>query len=389
MQGIYLDNAATSWPKPEAVAARMGEYLLRNGATINRSTYGAAYQAGLVTWTLRERLCALLHAPRPDHVVLTAGCTMALNMLLRGYLRPGDHCLVSAVEHNAVMRPLRQLEKAGVTFSCIPCDGEGFLDPAEISPLIRENTRLVLVNHASNVGGGVQDLEAIGAVCAARGIPFAADGAQTAGHWPIDFEKAQLSALAVPAHKGLLGPQGIGALLLGPGFAPGLSPLIAGGTGSASDSEEMPAYMPDRFEAGTANLPGIYGWEAAIAWIAERGVEALQEKECRLTARFLTELAELGGLRIAGPAGTERRTGVISVDFVGRDNAVCADLLETGHGILTRCGLHCAPAAHRTLGTFPGGAVRFSVGWASTEADVDAAVRAVRDVLRQVPPEKA
>lgn len=378
MEAIYLDNAATSYPKPAAVADRMSEYVRNIGASIHRGVYAPAQAAGLVTYTLRERLCRLMHFDRPDYVVLTAGNTAGLNLLLKGLLRPGDHALVSSVEHNAVLRPLAQLEEQGVTFDRIPCDREGFLDPASIPVLLRPNTRLVLVTHASNVGGGVQDINAVGAVCAERGVPFAVDGAQTAGHWPVDFAAAGLSALSLPGHKGLLGPQGIGALLLRPDLARRLTPLIVGGTGSASDSERVPDYMPDRFEGGTPNLPGIYGWEAALAYIEERGVDAFRAREEELMTRFLTGLADTPGVRLAGPRSPEHRVGVISVDFPRKDNAECAYRLETEYGILTRCGLHCAPAAHRTLGTFPRGTVRFSVGWATTAADVDAALAAIR-----------
>ena len=372
-----MDNAATSYPKPEVVAERMLQYVRHVGANINRGVYSTAQDAGLVTWTLRESLCRLLHFSHPDHVVLTAGNTMAINMLIKGLLRPGDHCLVSAVEHNAVMRPLTQLAETGVFFDRIPCDREGFLDASSIPAMIRPNTKLVLICHASNVGGGVQDIMAVGAICAERGIPLAVDAAQTAGHWPVDFETAQLSALTVPGHKGLMGPQGIGALLVRPDLAKKLTPLITGGTGSASDQETVPSYMPDRFEAGTANLPGIYGWEAALAFVEEIGIERIREHERTLTKRFLDGLDGVSGICLAGPTDLSRRVGVISLDFPGRDNAEIAYRLETEFGILTRCGQHCAPAAHKTLGTFPQGVVRFSLGWFSTAEDVDAALNAV------------
>ncbi|MEG2421436.1 MAG: aminotransferase class V-fold PLP-dependent enzyme, partial [Oscillospiraceae bacterium] len=250
MNTIYLDNAATSFPKPAGVSAAMCHYMDCVGATINRSVYGSARDAGLVTLELREALCRLFSCSDPTHVVLTPGATAGLNMVLKGFLKPGDHCLVSAMEHNAVMRPLLQLAEQGVTFDRIPCDSEGRLNPADIPPLLQKNTALLVLCHGSNVCGTVQDAKAVGAICKARGIPFLLDGAQTAGHYPIDFEDLGLSALCVPGHKGLLGPSGIGALLLAPDFAKKLTPLIAGGTGSASDSELLPPYMPDRFESG-------------------------------------------------------------------------------------------------------------------------------------------
>lgn len=379
MDAIYLDNAATSFPKPEGVSDRMKYYLDCVGANVNRSVYTAAQEAGLVTLTLRQRLARLFDFPEPPtHVILTPGATAALNMLISGLLRPGDHCIVSGMEHNAVMRPLLRLP--GVEVSRIPCDGEGFADISALPGLFRENTKLVLVAHGSNVCGAVQDAAAIGRMCAERGVPFALDGAQTAGHYPIDFKVFGLSALAVPGHKGLLGPGGVGALLLTEALARRLTPLMAGGTGSASDSEYLPDYLPDKFESGTANIPGYYGWEAALRFVEEQGVDALRRHEIALCGRFLEGLADIPHVRLCGPQSTEHRVGVLSVDFLRRDNAEMAYALETRYGILTRCGLHCAPSAHRTLGTFPQGTVRFSLGWANTEADVDAALSAIREL---------
>ena len=378
---IYLDNAATSFPKPEGVSDAMKNYMDQVGATINRSVYGSAQDAGTVALRLREALARLLgFSGPPTHVILTPGATAGLNMILKGLLKPGDHCLVSAMEHNAVMRPLLQL--AGVTFDRIPCGPDGLFDPADAERLLRPETRLCLVAHGSNVCGAVQDVWALGAICARHGVPFALDAAQTAGHFPVDFDGFGLSAMSVPGHKGLLGPSGIGALLLRDDFARRLTPLIAGGTGSASDSEELPPYFPDRFESGTPNVPGIYGLEAALRFVAETGVERLRAHEMALCARFLDGLETVPGARMYGPRALARRVGVISVDFPDRDNAEIAFRLEREYGILTRCGLHCAPAAHRTLGTFPRGTVRFSLGFASTEGDVDAALAAIAALAR-------
>lgn len=374
---IYLDNAATSFPKAPGVSDRMKFYLDSVGASVNRGVYAPAQAAALEQLTVRERLCALLHHPDPTHVLLTAGATAALNLAVKGWLRPGDHVLVSSMEHNAVMRPLVQL---GVEFDRVPCDGEGRMELAAIEPLLRPNTRLFVLNHASNVCGTVQDAEAVGKLCKLHSVPLVLDASQSAGHLPIDFSAWQLSALALPAHKGLLGPQGIGALLVTPAFATGLSPLIAGGTGSVSDSEELPPYLPDRFESGTPNLPGIYGWSASLDYVNQFGIDALRAHELRLTERFLRRLDEMDGVRMVGTRRMEQRVGVIAVDFLRQDNAEAADRLEREFGILTRCGMHCAPAAHKTLGTFPRGVVRFSVGYSTTEAEIDAALSAIRAI---------
>lgn len=380
MHTVYLDNAATSFPKPPAVGARMREYVDEVGASVGRGSYEAAQQAELVTLRLRQRLCALFGFADPSHVILTPGNTWGLNMLLLGALRPGDHALVSAMEHNAVMRPLTQLAKRGVSFDRIPCDAEGRLQTGRVEAMLRPNTRLVLLAHASNVSGTVQDAAAVGEICAARGIPFALDAAQTAGHIPLDFAALHLSALSVPAHKGLMGPQGIGALLLRPDFAKTLEPMVSGGTGSVSDSEDIPLYLPDRFEPGTPNLPGIYGWEAALAYLESVTVEAAAAHDRALSERFLIGLRDMPGVALIGPDTAEGRVGVFSLDFPGKDNAEITARLEEDFGILTRCGLHCAPSAHRTLGTFPRGTVRLSLGWFNTEDNIGRALQAIKAV---------
>ena len=374
---VYLDNAATSYPKAPGVASAMADYVEKVGATINRSSYASAQEAGLVTLSLRERLCRLFNHPDPTHAVLTPGATAGLNMVIKGLLRPGDHCLVSSMEHNAVMRPLVQLEREGVAFERIPCDAQGRLRLEALPGMIKLNTRLVVMAHGSNVCGTVQDAEAVGKICRERGVPFALDAAQTAGHIEVDFERFGLSALVVPGHKGLLGPQGIGALLLDADFARRLTPLVAGGTGSASDSEELPGWMPDRFESGTPNMPGVYGWEAALGWLENTGIETLENHEKTLSKRFLEGIYGLKNVKLYGATVPEGRTGVFSAGFLNCDNAEAAWRLEREFGILTRCGLHCAPSAHKTLGSFPEGSVRFSTGWANTEADIDAALSAI------------
>lgn len=380
MPAIYLDNAATSFPKPSVVAEAMLRYTQEVGASVNRGVYASAQEAGMTALLLREELCRLFRHSDPTHCVLTCGNTMGLNMILRGWLRPGDHCLVSSVEHNAVMRPLGDLAAEGVFFDRVPCDGQGRMDPGGLERMIRPNTRLVLMAHGSNVGGAVQDAAAAGTICRARGVPFALDAAQTAGHWEIDFDGWGLSALSVPGHKGLMGPGGTGALLLSKDFARELRPIVTGGTGSASDLEIQPMYMPDRFESGTPNLPGIYGLEAAVSFVLRTGVAALRAHETALTARLLERLRDIPRVRLAGPWELTDRVGVVSVDFQEMDNAEAALRLEEAYGILTRCGLHCAPAAHRTLGTFPQGTVRLSPGWFNTPEEIDAAAAAIAEI---------
>lgn len=371
---IYLDNAATSFPKAPGVSERMRYYLDCVGASVNRGVYAPAQEAELETLGLREKLCAFFHHPEPVRVLLTAGATAALNLAIKGSLHPGSRVLVSAMEHNAVMRPLVQL---GADFTRVPCDAAGRLDLDALERGLRERPDMLILNHASNVSGTVQDAKTVGKLCKQYDVPFVLDAAQSAGHVPVDFAEFSLSALAVPAHKGLLGPQGIGALLVTQAFAAQLSPLIAGGTGSMSDSEELPPYLPDRFESGTPNLPGIYGWSASMDYVNKTGLSSLRAHELALTKRFLDGLRGLPHLRLAGTWDPDARVGVISVDFLAMDNAEAADRLEREFGILTRCGLHCAPSAHKTLGTFPQGTVRFSLGYRTTPEDVDAALAAL------------
>ena len=378
---IYLDNAATSYPKPAGVSDRMKEYLDQIGAPVNRSVYAQAQEVGLVELQLRERLAGIFHfTESPTQVLLTSGATAALNQAICGFLHPGDHCLVSSMEHNAVMRPLQRLTQQGIAFDRIPCFPDGSLRLDAIEPMIRSNTRLLVLSHASNVCGTVQDALAVGNICKRHSLPWVLDAAQTAGHYPVDFTAFHLSALAVPGHKGLLGPAGIGALLVTKDFADQLEPLLAGGTGSASDSEWLPPYLPDRFESGTPNLPGIYGWERALQYLEDTGIAAIQRHEETLTSRFLTQLQEIPGVTVYGKTTVTGRVGVVSIQISGQDPATAAERLEVEFGILTRCGLHCAPAAHRTLGTFPEGTIRFSFGPWTTPEEVDAAAAAVQSI---------
>lgn len=377
---VYLDNGATSFPKAPGVGEAMLDYVNNIGANVNRSTYEASSEAEMVLIECRERLCTLFGTEDITHAVFTPGMTAGLNMLLKGFLSPGDHVIVSSLEHNAMMRPIRQLEAQGVEFSRIPADSRGITDPKDILPLIRPNTRLVAIMHASNVCGTLLPVKEISDICRERGLPVILDAAQTAGHYPVNMKELGLSALCVPGHKGLLGPQGIGALMLDEEFAKRVEPLISGGTGSASDSELLPPYMPDRFESGTLNIPGIFGLNAALGFILDKGVQVFRAHEEKLTERFIDGLEGLP-LRLAGTKDISRRVGVISIDFTGRDNAEVAYELDK-RGIMTRCGLHCAPSAHKTLGTFPQGTVRFSIGYANAECDVDAAISAIKEILR-------
>ncbi len=380
MQRIYLDNAATAFPKAPGVAKAVCDYIENSSVNINRASYAEAAAAELTVLGCREKLCRLFRfGARPVQAVFTPGATWGLNMLVNGILADGGHIIVSALEHNALMRPLERLARCGAEVSVIPADGCGHTDARDILPLFKNNTKLVLVNHASNVCGALFPLEETASLCRERGIPLAVDAAQTAGHMNMDFDALGLAALCVPGHKGLLGPEGIGALLLERDFARSLRPFVAGGTGSASDSFTQPKFLPDKFEPGTLNIPGIIGLDAALGYLLETGIDAVRAHEQQLTEGFIGAL-EGAAVRVIGPKDSAERVGVISLDFLDIDNARAAYLLEKDYGVLTRCGLHCAPMAHRTLGTFPNGTVRFSPGYANTPDDVLRAAEAVCEI---------
>ena len=384
MEPIYLDNASTSFPKPPQVAQAMFDYVTGCGCNIGRGGYEGAYQAEETVLRTRQQLCRLFHGPDSRCVAFTKNITESLNVLLKGLLRPGDHVLVSAMEHNAVMRPLTQLTRRGVTFDRIPCRPDGTLMTERLPGLLRENTRAVVMLHASNVCGTLLPAAEVGAFCRENGLLFLLDTAQTAGAFPIDMEAMGADALAFTGHKGLLGPQGTGGCVLDPAFAEGLEALVAGGTGSSSDSEEMPSFMPDRLEAGTPNLPGLAGLAAALGWLEKTGMDTVRAHEQALTQRLidgLAPLADAGHVRLVGLPTAEGRTGVVSIQTPGHDLAQVAHDLDARYGIQTRVGLHCAPSAHRTLGTYPTGTIRLSLGWSNTEADVDLALTALRELL--------
>lgn len=378
MKSVYLDNGATSFPKAPGVVDAIVEYMTRIGASVNRGAYESSHTAERIVYETRAALADLFDSDKPELTVFTRNITESLNTLLKGYLNAGDHVITSSVEHNAVMRPLHSLEKRGVSVSRVPCSREGDLDLEAFKGLIRPETRLVVMTHASNVCGTVLDIEAVSAVCTEKGIPLVIDAAQTAGILPLSMKKLNAAAIAFTGHKGLLGPQGMGGFVIREDFVPLVAPLIEGGTGSRSDSEEQPSFMPDRFESGTPNIPGIYGLNAALKFLLDVGIEAIHEKEMSLAARFIEGLHQMDHVTIIGKQGISDRTAVISVDFPMEDNGLVSHHLDHAFGIKTRCGMHCAPAAHMTLGTFPKGTVRFSLGYFTTAAEIEYALEAVR-----------
>lgn len=383
MERLYLDNAATTFPKPPAVAEAVYEYMTASGANINRGCYGAAYDVEEQVLETRQLLCTLFHGPDCRNVVFTKNVTESLNVLLKGFLRPGDHVLTSSMEHNAVMRPLVQLEKQGISFTRVPCDGQGRLETDALEGCLRPNTRLVVMTHASNVCGTVLPIAAAGAFCRKHGLIFVVDAAQTAGVLDIDMEAMGIDALAFTGHKGLYGPQGVGGFVLTDALASRIEPLLSGGTGSLSHTEEMPGFLPDRFEPGTLNLPGILGLRQGLLFLKQRGIRAIRAHEQALAEQFragLRPLEDAGLLRLLSGEDGVGRVGVVSVQTLKTELSQAAFALDDAFGIQTRVGLHCAPAAHRTLGSFPVGSIRFSFGCFNTPADADRALSALREV---------
>ncbi len=381
MNQIYFDNGSTSWPKapgvPEAMAA-----LLRHGAfNINRGNYEGAYEIEGVVLDTREQLARLFHAENSKGVVFTPGVTYSLNLFIKGFLKSGDHVIVTGLEHNAVMRPLEQMKSAGVSYDIARTDRDGNLDLAHLRALIKDSTRAVLVTHASNVCGTVVPIEEIGEICREHDLIFGVDTAQTAGTFDIDMEKCGIDFLAFTGHKGLLGPQGIGGFLISERLDKEMTPLIAGGTGSQSDSLLMPGNLPDKYESGTMNLPGIVGLHAALSYLEEQGIKKIHDRKMALTGYFLERVSEIPEIRIVGRKDLEHRVAVVSLDFQTVDNAVAAFELEQAAGIMTRVGLHCAPVAHRSLGTFLQGTVRFAFSASNTEEEIDICIEEMNKIV--------
>ena len=370
MKDIYFDNSSTSFPKAPNVGRAMGEFIENGAFNINRGSYEGAYEAGSAVLDTREMLKDLFNCPNSKNVVFT-----------KGFLKPGDHVLVTSVEHNAVMRPLVQMEKLGVEFDAVPCDEEGGVTADDFRAYIKENTKAIITTHASNVCGTIIPIEEIGALCKEKGLVYAVDTAQTAGILNIDMQKANIDFLAFTGHKGLLGPQGIGGFIASDKLEGLIDPVISGGTGSLSDSEEIPDFLPDRFESGTLNLPGIIGLHQALVYLKEAGIDNMRKEKMEITKYFLDQVKEIDGVKVAGKKTVEGRLGVVSIDFEGFDNSIVSFYLSSKYKIMTRVGMHCAPRAHKTLKTFPQGTVRFSFSHFNTKEEVDVCIDAIKTIL--------
>jgi cysteine desulfurase family protein len=376
---IYLDNAATSWPKPEAVYEAADRTLRAQSGNPGRSGHRLSLAAGRAVEEARSLAAQLFGVSEPERIVFTSNATEALNLALHGLLRPGAHVITDTLEHNSVTRPLAALSAFGAEVTKVPADPAQGVDPNRVAAACRDNTALVVMTHISNVTGAENPIREIGALCRARGVPLLVDAAQSAGAAPLDVRTMQIDLLAFSGHKGLLGPPGTGGLYVG--VAP-LRPLKQGGTGSFSESDLQPEHLPDRYESGTLNIPGLAGLAAGISHIISGGgVERIRAREALLANRLLTGLAPIPGLRLYGPPPGPVRAGVVSFTLAGYDVTDVAFILDNSFAIAVRAGLHCAPDAHATLGTLlTGGTVRVSVGCFTTEEEVDRCVEAVASV---------
>ncbi|MCI0497680.1 MAG: aminotransferase class V-fold PLP-dependent enzyme [Thermoplasmata archaeon] len=379
---IYLDNAATSWPKPEAVLEAMTAFMRDIGANPGRSGHRLSVEAGRTVLDAREAVAELLSIRDPMRVVFGLNATDALNLAIRGTLRPGDHVVTGSMEHNSVMRPLRDLEAEGVELTVVQASPEGFMDPVDVSEAMRPGTRLVAMIHASNVVGSLLSIRDIGAIARDAGALFLVDAAQTAGCCPIDVGRDNVDLLAFTGHKGLLGPQGTGGLAFGPDVdVSRVRPLRSGGTGSRSEHEVQPDFLPDRYESGTMNGVGLAGLAAGVRYVLERGVDDIRGHEVGLVRRFIDGVRGIEGIDLYGGGDARRQTATLSINLRGEAPSDVGLALDEDHDILCRVGLHCAPAAHRTIGTFPDGTVRLSFGAFNSRGAVDAALDALRGMV--------
>ena len=372
---MYLNNAATTWPKPECVSRAMSEFLLKGGANSSR---GSSSERDMNTMNIildcRIKLAEFFGGydnANPLLVTFTSNITEAINVVLRGFFRPGMRAITTSMEHNAVMRPLRALEQKGLTLCVLPCDSEGRLNPSELErELSSSKYDMMIMSHASNVCGTVQPLEEAAEICKKFKVPLIADTAQTAGVIELNASELGLSALCFTGHKGLMGPQGTGGIIWEPEFASRVEPIITGGTGSYSHLEYQPEELPDKFESGTPNLPGIAGLNAALEWLKDTGVKNIADRERETGGYLLEKLKSIDDVILTGHKDMNERVSVFSFNFRGKDNGILADELSRC-GFETRPGLHCAPSAHKTLGTFPQGALRVSPGYFNTVNELD------------------
>jgi len=383
MSIIYFDNAATSWPKPPEVNKAIQKYLKKIGANPGRSGHRLSVKAARVIYDTREILAQLFNITDPLQIVMTKNATEGLNIAVSGLLKSGDHVITSSMEHNSVMRPLRAKLHRGVELTVIPCDRKGLIDPAHVNGAVKKNTRAIFITHASNVTGTIMPVADIGRIARECNLVFCVDAAQTAGSYPIDVVKMNIDLLAFTGHKSLFGPSGTGGIYIREGLENKIEPLCVGGTGSRSEVEEQPDFMPDRYEAGTPNTVGIAGLQAGVDFVLSKGVSEIKNKEDSLVKMFMDGVRDVPGIMIYGKTNAQERTPVVSFNIEGMDPAAVALELDDRFNIMARSGIHCAPSAHKTIGTYPQGTVRFSFSYFNTQEQIAKAIDAIRKISRR------
>ncbi len=378
---IYLDNAATTFPKPDDVLSAMVETYGRIGVSPGRGSYDMASEAEAFVDVTRQKLAAFFHAPKPEGVIFTANATDALNLAIQGLIKPGDHIVSTRIEHNSVLRPLYHLHQNGmIEYDLVPFDRNGFVDSEDIRGAIRPNTRLVIVCHASNVLGTIQPIRDIGAICAEKDVPLLIDAAQSAGVIPIDMAAWHVSALAITGHKSMLGPTGIGCLIVDPALD--VRGTRFGGTGIDSKSLMHTQSLPNRLEAGTSNLLGIIGLSTGLDFVMKEGLEKIHRREMKMLKRLRDNLVDIQGIEFYGSEDISSHVALLTCNMNGMDPVDAGAILDADFGIAVRVGLHCAPLVHETIGSYPNGGIRFSIGPFNTMDDIDQAVEAISAIAQ-------
>lgn len=380
---IYLDHAATSWPKPPEVIEAVTAALQHDSANPGRGSHRMALQASRVVFAARSEVAKLLKVKNPNDISFVSNTTEALNLAIKGFLREGDHAICTSIEHNSARRPLEYVSRTkNVRLTYVQSDDRGMLDLRKVEQAFQANTRLLVCTHSSNLLGTIQPIAELANMCKSRGVKLLVDGAQTVGCYPVDIQGMGIDMLAFPGHKGLLGPQGTGGLYVSAEIE--LEPLLHGGTGSQSEHIDQPTVRPDRYEAGTQNVAGLAGLSAGVRMVRRETVEAIYEREWLHTQRMMKGLLAIEGVKVLGPEIGQPKTGIVSFVMKGRDSSEVADRLDKEFGIAVRAGYHCTPLAHETVGTLGQGAIRASVGFTTKEDEVDALVEAVAHIRSSI-----
>lgn len=381
---VYLDNASTTFPKPKVVVDSIYNYLVNVGGNANRSNNSNTLESNREIFIARERIAKFFNYDKIENVVFTNNITSSLNMLIKGTLKSGDHVITSSLEHNSVIRPIISCkENLGVEVDFIKGNSTGFINPNDFEKCIKENTKLIVLTHASNVTGCIQPIKEVGEICKKHGIFFIVDTAQSAGTIPIDFKEIGANALAFTGHKSLLGPQGIGGFIIDDELNKHCSTIIEGGTGSLSHDIHQPSFMPDKFECGTLNIPGIVGLSNAINFINEVGISNIKEKNSYLYKKLLKGILSIDNYEVYGDKTGENATTSLSLNLKGVDTSELSFYLDD-HGISNRSGLHCAPKCHETIGTFPTGSVRLSISYFNTEEEIDYTLSVLKNAAKEL-----